>query len=102
MRAFIEGADAAERQYPYSRPANDFTDWTAFLPREEVLNWAVSYPGCGSKNIEIGCTFFTNTNNEAGVVLHTLGGQEIKSVSLQLFVDFLQSRVQRHAVEKCV
>jgi hypothetical protein len=82
VRAFIEGADASERQYPYSRPANDFTDWTAFRPRDEALNWAVSYPGCGGNDVEIGCTFFTNTNDEAGVVLDTLGGQEIKSVSL--------------------
>lgn len=80
--AFVEGADAAERQYPYSRPANDFTEWTAFRPREEALNWAVSYPGCGGKNVEVGCTFFINTDDEAGIVLNTFDGQEVKNVSL--------------------
>lgn len=82
VRAFVEGADADERQYPYSRPANDFTEWTAYRPRDKALNWAVSYPGCGGNNVEIGCTFFTNTNDEAGVVLNTIDGKEIKSVSL--------------------
>lgn len=82
VRAFIEGADAAERQYPYSRPANDFTEWTAFRPRDEDLNWVISYPGCGGNNREIGCTFFANVNNEVGIVLDALEGQEVKNVSL--------------------
>lgn len=82
VRAFIEGADAAERQYPYSRPANDFTEWTAFRPRDAALKWSLSYPGCGNGNREIGCTFFTSINDEAGIVLEALEEQKVKNVSL--------------------
>ena len=82
VRAFIEGADADERQYPYSRPANDFTEWTAFRPRGDELSWAISYPGCGAMNREIGCTLFATANDEVGVVLSTLANQKVESVSL--------------------
>ena len=69
VRAFVDGASADKRGYPYMRPANDFTNWTAYRPRGENLNWAVSYPGCGGNNADIECTFFTTSNSEVGVVL---------------------------------
>jgi len=68
-RAFIDGATAEDKGYPYSRPANDFTKWTAFRPRAADLNWVVSYPGCGGNQTEVKCTLFTNQKNEIGVVL---------------------------------
>lgn len=78
VRAFVEGASADQRGYPYSRPANDFTNWTAFRPRAESLNWAVSYPGCGGNNSVVVCTFFTTADGQAAVVLP----KNIKDVSL--------------------
>jgi hypothetical protein len=69
VKAFVDGASADERGAPYSRPANDFTGWTAFRPRNENLNWAISYPGCGGRSANIDCTFFTTANSEIGVSL---------------------------------
>ena len=76
--AFVEGASADERGYPFSRPANDFTNWTAYRPRDKELNWAVSYSGCGGNNRDVECTFFTTPKSEVGVVLP----QSITDVSL--------------------
>ena len=67
--AFIQGASADDKGYPYSRPANDFTHWTAFRPRRAELNWVLSYPGCGGNQGQVKCTLFTNQHNEIGVVL---------------------------------
>ncbi|MDG1995706.1 MAG: hypothetical protein P8J14_04370 [Emcibacteraceae bacterium] len=69
VKAFVDGATAEAREFPYMRPANDFTNWTAYRPRGEGLNWAVSYPGCGGNNGDIECTFFTTSNSEVGAVL---------------------------------
>ena len=68
VRAFIEGSDADETGYPFSRPANDFTNWTAYRPRNKDLTWVVSYEGCGENSISE-CTLFTNVNGEVGLVL---------------------------------
>ncbi|MCC3860387.1 hypothetical protein [Pseudemcibacter aquimaris] len=79
--AFIEGADADERGFPYSRPANDFTHWTAYRPRnDKPLNWAISYPGCGGNAGTFACTLFTSVDGDVGVSI----GEEldVKSISL--------------------
>lgn len=76
--AFIEGASADDKGYPYSRPANDFTHWTAFRPRTTELNWVLSYPGCGGNQTEVKCTLFTSQQNEIGVVFQG----DISSVTL--------------------
>lgn len=69
VRAFIEGAKAQETDYPYSRPANDFTNWTAFRPRNNALNWRVSYVGCGGHWQEFDCSLFVSNENEIGIVV---------------------------------
>lgn len=69
VRAFIDGATADKRNYPYSRPANDFTDWVSFRPRDGVTNWVLSYPGCGGFEYSSDCTLFTTVKGELGVVL---------------------------------
>lgn len=76
--AFVEGASADDKGYPYTRPANDFTNWTAFRPRTDELNWVMSYPGCGGSQTDVKCTLFTNQKNEIGVVLQG----DVRSVSL--------------------
>lgn len=81
--AFIEGADADERGYPYSRPANDFTHWTAYRPRtDEQMNWAISYPGCGGDNAKVSCTLFTNIDGEVGVSVSGNNGVSVSDVTL--------------------
>ena len=79
VKAFIEGANASKTGYPYSRPANDFTNWTAFRPRNGDLNWVMSYPGCGGALGEIECTLFINMAGEIGLVLNS----DVESVSLE-------------------
>ncbi len=71
VRAFIDGATADERNYPYSRPANDFTDWLSFRPRDGNANWVLSYPGCGGFELSSDCTLFTTPKGEVGVVVNT-------------------------------
>ena len=56
--------------YPYSRPSNDFTRWTAYRSRDDKeINWALSYPGCGGQFIDLFCTFFITAENDVGVVV---------------------------------
>ncbi|MBT5385060.1 MAG: hypothetical protein HN583_05885 [Kordiimonadaceae bacterium] len=70
VRAFIEGAEALKTGYPYSRPSNDFTRWTAYRSRDDKeINWALSYPGCGGQFIDLFCTFFITAENDVGVVV---------------------------------
>lgn len=71
VRAFIDGATADERNYPFSRPANDFTDWLSFRPRDGNANWVLSYPGCGGFALSSECTLFTTANGEIGVVVNS-------------------------------
>lgn len=67
--AFIQGGNASKTGYPYSRPANDFTNWTAYRPREENVNWALSYYGCGGSWDNIDCVLFTTADDEMGIVI---------------------------------
>jgi len=70
VRAFVEGAGALKTGYPYSRPSNDFTRWTAYRSRdEEEINWVLSYPGCGGQFVDLFCTFFISAQNDIGVVV---------------------------------
>jgi hypothetical protein len=70
VRSFIDGATAEIRNYPFSRPANDFTDWLSFRPRDGNANWVVSYPGCGGFSLSSDCTLFTTAAGEIGVVVN--------------------------------
>lgn len=70
VRAFIDGATADGRNYPYSRPANDFTDWISYRPRNSEANWVLSYPGCAGFELSSDCTLFSTVNGELGVVVH--------------------------------
>lgn len=69
VRAFIDGATADERNYPYSRPANDFTDWLSYRPRSGSANWVLSYPGCAGFEYSSDCTLFITAKGELGVVV---------------------------------
>ena len=80
--AFIEGADEDRADYPYSRPSNDFTNWTSFRTREKALNWLISYEGCGGSWDNVECTLFVNDNGEIGVVLTAAENVEIKGVTI--------------------
>lgn len=80
VNAFIDGADAQENSYPFSRPANDFTNWSAYRSRsEDELNWVISYSGCGGAAGDIGCTLFTSVDGLVGVVVD----ENVTKVSLQ-------------------
>jgi|TARA_R110002096_G_C14661942_1_gene728522 hypothetical protein len=80
VRAFVEGADAVKTGYPYSRPSNDFTNWTAYRPRDEKeINWVLSYPGCGGKFDGFFCTLFASAQGDIGVVVDG----EIEKITLE-------------------
>lgn len=80
VRAFVEGADAVKTGYPYSRPSNDFTNWTAYRPRNEnEINWVLSYPGCGGEFDEFFCTLFISAQGDIGIVVDG----DIDTVSLE-------------------
>ncbi|MEZ5759459.1 MAG: hypothetical protein R3D86_14660 [Emcibacteraceae bacterium] len=79
VRAFVEGSKADEDGYPYSRPANDFTNWLAYRPREEDVTWMVSYPGCGGNFEGTTCILVVGVNGDLGVVLNS----EVENVSLE-------------------
>ncbi|MCP5381196.1 MAG: hypothetical protein H6912_02385 [Kordiimonadaceae bacterium] len=70
VRAFVEGSKADEDGYPYSRPANDFTNWLAYRPRDEDVTWMVSYPGCGGSFEETTCILVVGIDGNLGVVLN--------------------------------
>jgi hypothetical protein len=69
--AFLEGAKSQETGYPYSRPSNDFTKWTAYRERDRELNWILSYDGCGLGEDRLDCSLFVSKNNEVGLVVST-------------------------------
>lgn len=80
VNAFIDGAQAPKKNYPYSRPANDFTNWQAYRPRsEDELNWALSYAGCGGLTSGVKCTLFVSVDGQLGVAVD----ENITNVSLQ-------------------
>lgn len=78
VMAFIEGANVDETGFPFSRPANDFTNWKSYRPRTKDLTWVVSYEGCGENSISE-CTLFTNVDGEIGLVLP----DDVKSAKLE-------------------
>ncbi len=80
VRAFIEGADAQKTGFPYLRPANDFTNWAAYRPRGENLNWVLSYQGCGGTWQDLDCTLFITQDGELGIVFS--GEQEISDIKI--------------------
>lgn len=80
VNAFVDGAAAEKNNYPFSRPANDFTNWKAYRPRsEDKLNWVISYVGCGDVSGASDCTLFTGDDGQVGVVVN----ESITNVSLQ-------------------
>ncbi len=79
VRAFLSGATADERNYPYSRAANDFTDWISYRPKDGTTNWVISYPGCAGFDLSSECTLFTTVNGELGVVV----GDQVQDVTLE-------------------
>ncbi len=68
VRAFVEGANAEKTGFPYSRPANDFTNWTSYRPRTREINWVLSYEGCGAGLISE-CTLFISAGGDVGLAL---------------------------------
>lgn len=79
VRAFVTGASAAETGYPYTRPANDFTNWMAYRARDKDLSWVLSYVGCGSDTTEVDCTLFSGIDGEIGLVI----SGDIEKVTLE-------------------